>query len=243
MKKISLLKSAFLLFAAGSLVVSCSKDDDNDSQQGITEEEAAEVAQRSVDPASGGVVAQLNTSVTIAASASFLGPANCGVQKTNNYSGSSTQGATISYAYSYGWNWTLTCAGTQPQRFDFAYSGSAGYDGPRIATSGSTAATANITGLESSASQYVVNTSYEHNGNTTSKIGNKNSFTSKVQISSANINIDKVTRKIQSGSAAVTITGSTTQGSSFNYNGTIVFNGNNTATVTLNSNQTYAVQW
>lgn len=242
MKKNILLKKLAVFSTAALLFASCSKDNDEPTQS-ITEEEAAEVAARSVDPASGGVVVQLNTSVTIATNPIYTAPSNCGAQKSNTYSGSSSQGASISYAYAYNWNWVLNCSGTTPQRFDYSYSGQSGYDGPRVTTAGSASATASIAGLESSASQYVMNTSYTHDGNTTSKIGNKNSFTSRVIINSTNIKIDKVTKQIVSGSGAVEISGSTTAGATFNYAGTITFIGNNKANIVLNSNQAYTVQW
>jgi hypothetical protein len=241
MKK-NLLKSLAMFGLAGMLFTACQKDDDVQTQS-ITEEEAAEVAARSVDPASGGVVVQLNTSVTIATNPVYTAPSNCGVQKSNTYSGSSSQGASISYAYSYGWNWMLTCSGTTPQRFDYSYSGQSGYDGPRVTTAGSASASATIAGLESSASQYSVSSNYTHDGTTTSKIGNKNSFTSKVVINSTNIKIDKVTRQIVSGTGAIEISGATTAGATFNYAGTITFIGNNKANIVLNSNQAYSVQW
>jgi hypothetical protein len=241
MKK-NLLKSLVAFGLAGMLLTACEKDSDVQTQS-ISEEEAAEVAARTVDPASGGVVVQLNTSVTIATNPIYTSPSNCGVQKSNTYSGSSSQGASISYAYSYGWNWILNCSGTTPQRFDYSYTGQSGYDGPRVTTAGSASATASIAGLESSASQYIVNTSYTHDGNTTSKIGNKNSFTSRVVINSTNIKIDKVTRQIVSGSGALEISGSTTAGATFSYAGSITFTGNNKANIILNSGQTYSVQW
>ncbi|WP_162847030.1 hypothetical protein [Mucilaginibacter gracilis] len=49
--------------------------------------------------------------------------------------------------------------------------------------------------------------------------------------------------QILSGSATVAISGSSTSGKSFTYNGTITFLGGNKATLVLNSGASYTIQW
>jgi len=71
-------------------------------------------------------------------------------------------------------------------------------------------------------------------GTFTSKVGDKTSSTSTVDVTLSNILINKSNKTITSGTATVTVSGSNTKNGSFNFTGSITFNGNGKATVTLN---------
>jgi hypothetical protein len=81
-----------------------------------------------------------------------------------------------------------------------------------------------------------VNGEYKRAGSFQSKIGNKASGNSSVDITVTNLTITKSNRKIASGSGTIAITGTGPKGGTFSYTGTIVFNGDETATLTINSN-------
>jgi hypothetical protein len=100
-----------------------------------------------------------------------------------------------------------------------------------------------LTGLAPAAPAYVLNTTYTRDGSQVSKIARNYSFTSKLIIKSTNINVDKTSFKILSGTATVTVSGASSSGKSFNFNGTITFNGDNKATLVLNSGASYNIQW
>ncbi|MDF1676550.1 MAG: hypothetical protein P1U44_12620, partial [Vicingaceae bacterium] len=70
-------------------------------------------------------------------------------------------------------------------------------------------------------------------------VRNQNPFTSTINDSLTNIEVDKTTHKILSGNASITLI-VTFAGNQYNFSGNITFNGNNTATLVLNGN-TYTI--
>jgi hypothetical protein len=113
-----------------------------------------------------------------------------------------------------------------------AYSGS--FDGPRMASEHAGTASVNITKLEKASATYSVNASYKSTGSFQSKIRNKNSTSSVVDIAITDVVVDKSTHEILSGSASATITGTVTGKGSFTFTGTIEFNGDQMASVVVN---------
>jgi len=53
--------------------------------------------------------------------------------------------------------------------------------------------------------------------------------------------LSKIDRKIISGTATITITGTGPKGNSFSYTGTITFNGDNTATLKITGGSSYTI--
>ncbi len=235
----SLWKSVSLCAIVFSILsTSCKKSSDTSSTT-VTEDDAVEIVARSVDPSTGGLADQVNNNIAIIQNYSGY----CGLQKdsTISHSASSTL---VSYSYALHWGWMLTCSSLSvPQRFDFAFTGKSSYDAVRMSSNDSSIATATVTGLEPTSSQYTFNQSYTRKGSQVSKIRNQNSFTSTATLTSTDIKVDKGTKKIASGTASINITGASTSGNSFSYNGSITFLGNNTATVLLNSGTSYTIQW
>ena len=112
------------------------------------------------------------------------------------------------------------------------YKGS--FDGPRLSSSNTGSAKVTIAGLSPTATVFVLNGDYVRDGSFQSKVGNKASGNSHIDIVGTNITLSKPERKIVSGSATIAITGTGPKGNSFSYTGTIVFNGDGTALLTIN---------
>lgn len=219
---------------------SCKKDNaSGTSNTTVTEADAAELATNAIIPASGGFVVQVNSSVTIYKNVKL----SCGVAKDSSITKSSVAGSSQAYNYSLNWNYLLNCSGAVPNDLTFNFSGQSQYDGPRMASNDNSTGGFVLTGLAPTASAYILNTTYTRNGSQTSRIGRNYSFTSTLSIKSSNINVDKTTLKILSGTAAVAISGASSSGKSFNFNGTITFKGDNKATLILNSGASYNIQW
>lgn len=223
-------------FACIVLATSCKKDSGGSSSDAVSQDDAAETITQAVTPESGGMVAQVDNSVTI--TANYTLP--CGESFDSSISATNPVGSLITYSFNLAWNWMLKCSTAE---FDFNFKGSSMYDAPRMSSNDSSNGSLKITGLETSKTNYVVNTSYVRNGSQQSKILNKNSFTSKINIASEDIMVDKATQEIISGTASVSISGASTSGKSFSYDGAITFNGNKSATLVLGNGNTYSISW
>jgi hypothetical protein len=230
--------AALILIVGLSIsLYACKKDNTGiASSTTVTEADAAELTTDAIVPSTGGLTTQLSSSVTVYATVTIP----CGVSKDSTISRSSVNGITPAYNYNLQWGYLLNCS---TGSFTGSFTGSTTYDGLRMSSNDSSTGNVLITGVLPGASSYTISTSYSRNGSSTSKIGNKNFFTSKLAINSSNIVIDKTTLVILSGSASVTATGASTSGKSFTFSGIITFLGGNKATLVLNSGITYNIAW
>lgn len=223
----------------GLAISSCKKDASTQTDATVTEADAAELATNAVVPANGGLALQVNSSVTLYKTVTL----QCGVEKDSSITRSSGSGASPSYSYALNWNYLLNCSGAVPSQLTFNFTGSSKYDAPRMSSDDKSTGGFVFAGLTPSASVYVLNTTYNRAGSQTSKIGREYSFNSNLTIKSADITVDKNSLKILSGTGTVAISGTSSSGKSFTFNGTLTFNGNNKATLILNSGASYIIQW
>jgi len=242
--KMNILKIALLAGIAAGLTFgasSCHKDSSTtpSTTTTVTEADAAELTTDAVAPSSGGMVAQLNTSVSINTSV----PLSCGVAKDSTIAKSSATGATPTYSYNLSWNYLLNCNGIIPSTLTFNFTGNASYDGLSMSSNDKSTGQFILSGLQPASSQYVFNTTYNRAGNTASKIARQYTFTSNLTIKSTNIAVDKSSLQILSGSATVSITATSSSGKTFTFNGTITFLGGKKATLVLNSGVSYPISW
>ncbi|MDB5005795.1 MAG: hypothetical protein JWP45_188 [Mucilaginibacter sp.] len=205
----------------------------------ITEADAAELTTDAVSPSNGGMVTQLNSSVTIYKKVAL----QCGVKKDSSIVYISTAGDSPSYSYALNWNYVLSCNGTSPSLLTFNFTGKANYDGPRMSANDNSTGGFILTGFGASSTQYLLSTNYARSGTYTSKIGKQYTFTSNLAVTSTNVAVDKTSQEIVSGTATVTLTATSTSGKSFAFNGTLTFLGGKKATLVLNSGATYTIQW
>ncbi|MDR6941674.1 hypothetical protein [Mucilaginibacter pocheonensis] len=236
------LKSRSILFSlmiAAGLISSCKKDASTQTDATITEADAVELATNAIVPASGGLALQVNSSVTLYKTVTL----QCGIEKDSAIMRSSVSGVSPSYSYALNWNYLLNCSGVVPSQLSFNFSGSSKYDGPRMSSDDKSTGGFVLAGLASTSPAYVLNTTYNRTGSQTSKIGRRYIFNSNLIIKSTDITIDKNSLKILSGTGTVTISGASSSGKSFNFNGTLTFNGDNKATLVLNSGASHIIQW
>lgn len=220
-------------------VTACKKDANSTTSATVTEADAVELTTDAIQPATGGMAIQANSSVEIYSTASTK--LACGVAKDTTITGASVTGAVPAYSYSLNWNYKLVCDAS-PQTFTFNFTGSSTYSGLLMSSNDASTGTFTVS-TTPSAANYTVNTSYERKGTQTSKVGQQKGFASDLKVTSSNVLISKTTNQIVSGTGAVSITGSTTGGKSFSFGGTITFLGNKKATVVLNSGVSYQIQW
>lgn len=235
-------KAAKVLLSSGialSLIVAaCSKNEDKPNS--ATEEEAVEMATQAMAPESGGLVLQTNASLTF--SLTNMNALNCGVKKDSTITKSGGSGDR-NYNFTFSWSRLLTCSGSVPSKYEHSFSGSSAYNTPKMSSEDKSAGGFVVTGLEPVNTEITVNQTYERSGTQQSKVENTKSFTSKVNIQTQNVKINKITRQILSGTGAITINGTSSTGGTFNYTGSIIFNGANKATITINGGSAHTIQW
>ncbi len=241
--------SLVLLLLLGAF--SCKKNGSNPTNSStVTTDQAADLTASSLASNSYGIAsiadnvsanAASQTSVVASSPAVNSIGANsihqeCGTTLKDSITNSGTNGsATFSYFFKFAR--TMNCnTNIEPDNLanNILYRGS--FSGPNLTTADTGSAIFTIAGLTFSAKSYVLNGEYKRSGSFQSKVGNKASGHSNVDIVVTNLTLTKPTRKIASGNATISITGSTSKNGDFSYTGTLVFNGDGTATLTINGN-------
>jgi hypothetical protein len=227
---------------------SCKKDNSTSTSTSVTTDQAADIAAGSLAENSNGFAsvtddiavnaqgissAHSNLTVNSTQATNSVHQA-CGTTLTDSVTRNVTlDSVTVNYTFKY--SHTLNCNSSNvPDNVINALTYKGTFDGPRLSSSNSGSAHVTIAGLSPTALDFVVNGEYVRDGSFQSKVGNKASGNSHIDIVGTNITISKTDRKIVSGSATISITGTGPKGNSFSYTGTIVFNGDGTALLTIN---------
>ena len=91
-----------------------------------------------------------------------------------------------------------------------------------------------LTGLQPQSASYTLNGAFTRTGSHTSKVRNQNTFDTNVSINITSVTVDKSTMKITGGTGTADVTCEVSNGNSYSFTGSLVFNGNGTATLTIN---------
>jgi len=251
MKNLKLSLIVLLMLGA----FSCKKDNSNSSNSGVTTDQAADIAASSLAENSNGFASvtddiavnaqginSTSSNLTInSTQATTSTHQECGTTLTDSVTRNVTlDSTTVNYTFKY--SHTLNCNSSNvPDNVinTLTYKGS--FDGPRLSSSNSGSANVTIAGLAPSATNFLLNGEYTRDGSFQSKVGNKASGNSHIDIVGTNITLSKPGRKILSGTATITITGTGPKGNSFSFNGTITFNGDGTATLNLSGGASYTI--
>lgn len=219
----------FATLAFGALaLVSCKKDPE-EVQALISDIEAAEIVETAVAGRSAGVTVSTEDMAEILASLTCGQPGDT----TFQHSGSAGQ---ASYTGTFDLGWLVTCSNLGvPQSAAFSLDGSTSFTAARWAGSGSGSGDLTATGLNPAATAYVFDGAYSSSRNLTGnlRVVDPNISTT-TEITLDALTIRKSDKVITGGNATVVISATNTQGVSRTLNGTLVFNGDGTATVTVN---------
>lgn len=229
------------------MVVSCKKSSNtNSTNQSVTSDEAADMAASAVASNSFGLAsiadnvgvnAQTLTSVGTGSQAANSIGTNvvrqaCGTTLSDSISNSGSS-SSVTFNYFFKFVRTLNCnASSQPDNLVNTITFKGSFDGPRLTSADAGSSSITIAGLTANATNFVINGTYNRKGSFTSKVGNKATGSSVVDIKVTNLTLSKPARAILSGNATITVSG-TAGANTFSYSGTIVFNGNNQATLTV----------
>ncbi|MFD2873546.1 hypothetical protein ACFS5N_13760 [Mucilaginibacter ximonensis] len=239
------LKFIFIVpVAIVAFAVSCKKDNGAQNNTAkVSTDVAADMAASAVSANSFGFVSiadniSSNAQITSSASGQATNSVTtntahqaCGttIADSLNFTGNSNS---VTFSAFYKFTRTLNCNNNNPDNVVTTAVFRGSYDGPRISSTDAGTANVTIGGLSSSATSFTINGGYDRKGSFTSKVGNKASGSSEVNISINNVILTKPLRSITGGTAAITISGTTASGS-FSFTGNLVFNGNNQATLTV----------
>lgn len=225
-----------ILLTAAMIVIGC--DDDIETTETVTSDEAADMAASALAVSSAGLVLTVenSTSVTDLAVDESTGGriAACGYSKDSVFTKSNAPGSVITYTYSFEYSYSLSCSVDEPSSLTAGMYSSGEFDGTRLASANTSTADLVVAALDDTQTTYSVNGVYSREGSFQSKVRNLNSGTNTVTFTVDEIRVDKTTKEILSGTADLTITGTVTGKGTFVFDATITFNGNNIATLVIN---------
>lgn len=229
----------FALLALTAIMTSCSEDKEED-QPTFTEEQAVEVISESIKENTGGLakdVASMSAILHGNALFSFNGDASnlsCGVpfDTTVTYTLSGSATGSITHQL----NIMVSCFNGVPQSLNVIATHTGSYSGPNLTQASQGGRMRTWTGLQPESDTYVLNGNSNRNGTRTYLAGNQNTFNRSIESSITDLTVNKETGTITGGYGEATVTLTSSNGNTWVRESTIVFNGDGTATITINGN-------
>lgn len=231
MKKLRITAFALLALAA----VSCSDDDDNTAR--LTSEEQAELVASSMGDSGFSGSAEQSAEYANTSGGSSGRIAACGFTSNGTFDLGATIGQ-ITFDVFYTYTLALTCnANDEPQTFTSTFTYTGEFDGPRIYTNHAGNGSLVITSI-TTGSDFELNGSYDREGTFESKVGDRVSGSSNIDIEANVVKIDKSTHTITGGSAAIQANGTIQGRGDYSFSSVVSFNGDGTANIEV-SGDTY----
>lgn len=242
MKRIIYFLLTMIIIGVFSTCNDCEDCNGDSPSTKVSEDEAAQVVANAFSASSGGLALQTRKASEFASEYDLTGIGKSTMKIHDEPIFDTTivienqQGARVTYKYTVDYQYQFVLESLVPLKGSVIakYTVDGNYEGPVISSDDNAEANLTITGIEPSITDFTVNGTYTRNGSQTSKIGDKNSFTSLLSSTLSELKIDKTTHLITTGEGSITFSGSTTNGLAFNFNAKIVFNGKRKATLTLN---------
>lgn len=219
------------------IFISCSSDDSTNNTEALTEEEAVELIEASLQTRTGGlhqVATMYSENITAAISLNEL----CNTLQEDTfpytYEGNLiTADRLINLSYNVSCNFFNI-----PQTAEITATSSGTFTTQRIASNDTSQTSLSVSGLQLLSNTLLFNGNHTREGTSQITINqNTRNINSIFDIEITNLTIDKQTLEIISGNALVTLTGTTNQGNPFSFEGAIVFNDNQTITLIINGNE------
>jgi len=241
-------KVAKFVLAGGLMILvcisACKKDNKNNNSTNtstkVTEADAAQLTTDAIVPSTGGFGAQIKILLGIYVKETKR--LQCGAKKDTTISYSSPANFIPNYSYNLSWNYQLDCNAGIPSQFEFGFSGSSSFTDALMSSTDSNSGSCTIADSSLTSADFMVSGNYETKGKQTSNVGLQKSFTSDLKISTTNIMISKTAQDIVSGTAVISIIGTSSYGN-FGFSGKITFLGNKRAKLVLNSGMVYNISW
>jgi len=255
MKSLRLSLIAILLLG----VASCKKSNSTQVSANVSSSEALDMVSSSLSSNSNGAGTMATDAITVAGTQSatlssssgavILGGTegssrslyrvvnpkalSCGDTKNDTVTRASVSGAAIGYNYTSMYTFTLNCVNEIPDNLAGSSTFSGTYSGPFISSTYTGNTTFTVTGLAPSVESYTLNGTYVRNGDFQSKKNTSNQGTHTVNITVTNVTVSKSTKTITGGTATFSVSGNVPAKGSWSYSGTLTYNGDGTANLTL----------
>ena len=238
----------FLVIALGlstlMVTTSCNKDEDEaivieSSESEISEEEAVEIIEASLQAETGGLTETTKSTCEELDTEEDL-ESSCDVLYENTYP-FSYDGPLVQASYTVIRSFEIACNGANvPQTAESTTETTGTYTTTTMSSNDTTASQLSISGLQPGATAYLVSGSYEREGTQTITLNQSSrDLSSTLSANLSNLVIDKSDYRIDSGEGTVELT-TVNLNNVVTFEGSIVFNGNGEATLTLNGN-TYII--
>ncbi|MEQ1746358.1 MAG: hypothetical protein ABMA02_13095 [Saprospiraceae bacterium] len=230
MNNFRFLSLTLIAAAIGTLALASCKKDPEEIQALISDSEAAEIVETAVSGRSAG------TTMTTEDMAEMLATTlACGVPGDTTLQHTGTPGpVTCTGTFEIGWLVTCSNLGV-PQSAQFDLDGTTSFTASRWSGTGTGAGSLTATGLNPSATAYVFDGSYTSGRQLTGNLRKVDpTITTSTEITLTDLTIRKSDKMITGGTATVIVTATAANGGTRTVNGSLVFNGNGTATVTVN---------
>ncbi|MCB0395007.1 MAG: hypothetical protein KDD36_00040 [Flavobacteriales bacterium] len=240
----------YLAVSAVMIMAACSKE--KEQQQGITESQAAEVVSASVSKDYGGLSWELRsltqrlvfpTKKNGTEAVTVFALCDTTITDTIQHSAS---GLNISWDFYLDYANSYVCNPSQDlQTVQLVTNKSGNYTGPHLSSAYQCNADWSVSNLEPGLTDVLFNGKLHRNGDHTLTDDNGNSFSAKgsIDLDVNNVSVTRFLGMTQSGTANLVLTGSNSNGVSYNYVGSIQFLGNHKATLTINGNTYNITVW
>ncbi|MCI4667057.1 MAG: hypothetical protein MRZ79_02780 [Bacteroidia bacterium] len=212
------------------LMASCA-DPGNIQDDQLTEEEALEIVEAYIIPADGGAMADVESITSETENITLADLCDTTYLDTFIYSFVRPNRQATSEII---WNMSVLCNNFNiPQSASVSVQTSVDVNTPRIISTGNSTFAGTVTGLELRSPSMSWSGNYIRSGNSDLTFRNANDTDTELDLSLTNVVIDKRDQTILSGTGVYTLD-VLINGNSQNFQGTIAFNGNQTATIVVN---------
>lgn len=222
-----------MLLLAGA--IACNKDGlKTDITDNVSAADAADMVGTSLSVNSNGL-ASMSNDLTIKSKWFIDNHLACGATKTDTLTKISPPGAPVTYSYGLGYTYTLNCNASHiPDNITGKVNFSGSHSGPHFSSTNTGNLTFRIAGLTPTATNYFLNATFIQSGSFISKKDTTNHGSENLSIVVQNLRFNKPIPTIAGGTATFTLNGTVPKKGTFSYSGTLVFNGDGTAKLTVN---------
>ena len=216
-------------------LISCTNEEDMEIENVVSEEEAVVLIESSLQKSTGGLNEMTNTfseELTTDITLNEL----CGTLYKASFNYNYNE-APILADYEIDWSYMMACNGFNvPQMVEFEASSVGSYSTSRINSNDVTNTVIAISGLQPSASSLLFSGFFNREGTQSITTNLKTrSLSSKFNVDLVDVLINKSNYNISSGGGTFVLSG-LSENIPFSFNGTIVFNGNGSVSLTVNEN-------
>lgn len=221
-------------------MASCSKEEPEDDfgvdSLEITEEEAVEIIEASLQVETAGLTETSQTTTEVLYSEIEF-ELNCDTIIEKSYP-FGFQGNNVQASFNVDWSYEIACNGANvPQSAEVNFGTSGSYSTARINSNDSSSGQFSVSGLQPSAAAFLMSGNYSREGTQTISFNqNIREVTSSLSAELTNLLVDKADYRIDSGVGVIQLTVANLENTA-TFEGSIVFKGNRQATVTINGNE------